>query len=573
MTNVAVTRTAIKPKGQGKQEIRRLSKALATKELGPDFIEALSRAHTDRRVAEGIAMLDGVHDAIDILSPYQPYAAELTLLIAQWVDVGYKDHDLLEALLSKFPSEVRQELPLKDYLRIRMVEAFHALSTSSVDTAIDILSFVLKGQQEFPDQHLVALAHFWKGRAHRKKGEYEAALRDIIAARSLAAQFPEGRTFAAVIQIQESWLLFQNSKRKEAWRLLAEAESVLKSTDYYVALGNIESARGRIVRRAGEYTKAMEHFHRAIDIYSGGDPTHPNLARTLVNAAYVKRLLALQLRKRIDAKRLKPGGVAIGENGRSRDRHRGNLRNRYLQMCHEAISLLQQAGEIYTLRSQISGIGSVALNTGYLHMDKGDIESAALEGIAAYRLGHEQNDQILMARARILQATVENARIDEQLAEEEDVALHGEIAKKYCEEALELAHHTQNRRLLASAYIASGMTASNDCFEDWEMAKQRAGEAAGLLEPADSDSLLHDLASLKNRIMHASGINDALRSWSEGMIGNKTFQQISEEFAELVIPKVWLREGMIVSRVAQRLSISPKKVRRVLRNSGILQSE
>jgi tetratricopeptide (TPR) repeat protein len=568
VTNVAVMPTAVKPRGHGKREIRGPTKAQGLK-----FIELLSRAHTDRRVAEGIAILDGAHDAMLTLSPKQPHAAELLLLIAQWVDVGYKDHDLLDMLLLRFPAGLRQELPLKDYLRVRMVEAFHALSTGSMDTAIDILSFVLKALQEYPDPQLVALAHFWKGRAHRKKGEYDLALRDIVAARSLASQFPEGRKFAAVAQIQESWLLFQDGKRKEAWRLLAEAESVLESTDYYVALGNIESARGRIVRRAGEYTKAMNHFHRAIDIYSGGDPTHPNLARTLVNAAYVKRLLALQLRKRIDAKRLKPGRVATGDYSHSQDRHRGNLRNRYLQMCNEAISLLQQAREIYMLRSQISGIGSVALNTGYLHMDKGDIESAALEGIGAYCLGHEQNDHILMARARILQATVENARIDEQLAEEEDVALHGEFAKKYCEEALELARHTQNRRLLASAYIASGMTASNDCFEDWEVAKQRAGEAAGLLEPGDSDSLLHDLASLKSRIMHASGINDALRSWSEGMIGNKTFQQISEEFAELVIPKVWLREGKIVSRVAQRLSISPKKVRRVLRNSGILQSE
>jgi tetratricopeptide (TPR) repeat protein len=539
--------------------------------LGPDFIEALSRAHADRRVAKGVAMLDGSQDAMVALSPSEPHAAELLLLIAQWVDVGYKDHDLLEMLLLKFPPELRQELQLRDYLRIRMVEAFHALSTSSVDTAIDILTFVLQAQQEYPDKQLVALAHFWKGRAHRKKGEYDLALRDIVAARSLAIQFAEGRAFAAVIQIQESWLLFQDGKRKEAWRLLAEAESVLESTDYYVALGNIESARGRIVRRAGEYAKALEHFHRAIAIYSGGDPTHPNLARTLVNAAYVKRLLALQLRKRIDAKTLKPRRVSAGDRSHTQDRHRGNLRGRYLQMCHEAISLLQQAREIYTRRSQISGIGSVVLNTGYLHMDRGDIDSAALEGIEAYRLGHEQNDHILMARARILQASIENARIDEQLAEEEDVAIHADIAKKYCEEALDLAHHTQNRRLLASAYIASGMTASNDFFEEWELAKQRAGEAAGLLEPGDSDALLHDLAALKTRIMQASGINDALRSWSEGMIGDKTFQQISEEFAELVIPKVWLREGKIVSRVAQRLSISPKKVRRVLRNTGFLQ--
>ena len=48
----------------------------------------------------------------------------------------------------------------------------------------------------------------------------------------------------------------------------------------------------------------------------------------------------------------------------------------------------------------------------------------------------------------------------------------------------------------------------------------------------------------------------------------RAFQQVAEEFAELVIPKVWEREGRKVSRVATRLSISPKKVRRILDRAG-----
>jgi DNA-binding CsgD family transcriptional regulator len=44
---------------------------------------------------------------------------------------------------------------------------------------------------------------------------------------------------------------------------------------------------------------------------------------------------------------------------------------------------------------------------------------------------------------------------------------------------------------------------------------------------------------------------------------------MTEEFAEVVIPQVWLREGKKVSRVAARLSISPKKVRRILRSVGL----
>ena len=84
----------------------------------------------------------------------------------------------------------------------------------------------------------------------------------------------------------------------------------------------------------------------------------------------------------------------------------------------------------------------------------------------------------------------------------------------------------------------------------------------------ENDLLVEALADLKTRIVQAAGINDTLRAWSEGMLGDKTFQQIAEEFAEIVIPKVWMREEKKIARVAERLSISPKKVRRILRNAG-----
>jgi predicted ArsR family transcriptional regulator len=42
-----------------------------------------------------------------------------------------------------------------------------------------------------------------------------------------------------------------------------------------------------------------------------------------------------------------------------------------------------------------------------------------------------------------------------------------------------------------------------------------------------------------------------------------------DRFADLIIPKVWEREGRKVSRVAKKLSISPKKVRRVLSRLGL----
>jgi tetratricopeptide (TPR) repeat protein len=539
--------------------------------IGPQFVEELSHALTLRRVSDGMAMLDKAERAWVNLAPSEPNATELLLLIAQWVDVGYRDHHLLECLLLKFPSASRRRLPFEDYLRLRMVESFRALSAEEMDTAIDILDFVLRAEPGTADDHLLTVAHFWKGRAHRKKGEYELAFKEIACARERAQKSHEDAVFTSVIQIHESWLLFQKGLRKEALRLLSHAEATLKNTDHYLARGNIESARGRIVRRSGEYAKALEHFERAIAIYCAGNPNHRNLARALVNSAYVKRLLALQLRKRIDARALKPGQTrserplpAVAPAAATA------LRPRYQQLCDEAMSELRRAREIYAGQGHSGGLGAVTVNSGYLHLDGGDIDLAAREALEAYRIGHEKNDQILMARARVLQAATENAKIEEQLGEEVDTALHANHAKQFSDEALTLAKHTQNRRLLAAAYIARGMTAANDFFQEWELARQSVSEATDLIAVDENDHLVDDLAALKTRIMRASGINDTLRGWSEGMIGGKTFQQVTEEFAEIVIPKVWQREGRKISRVADCLSISPKKVRRILRRAGLL---
>lgn len=502
-------------------------------------------------------MLDKAAPLLARLGPEVPEALRLLLLVVQWIDVGYRDHSFLDALLQRFPADCRRRLTIDDYLRLRMVDAFRALSVEDVDLAIESLDLVLKAESDLPDASMSALAHFWKGRAHRRKGEYETSLLHTVRAREIAQKVHDD-VLTAVIQIHESWLIFQEGHRREALRLLAHAEHVLKETDHFIALGNIESARGRIIRRSGEYSRALEHFERANELYAHGDPDHLNMARALVNAAYVRRLLALQMRRKIDAR--SSGSAGSGA---------GSLRARYQQLSEAAIHDLKRARDIYTLHAHSGGMGNVLFNLGYLYLDRGDIDHAAHQAQDAYRLGLEKNDHILMARARILQSAAENARVEEQLGEDVDTAVYANRAREESEEALALARGTQNRRLTAGAWIARGVTAANDFFQDWDLARRCASEAAGLVGPGENDHLTEDLAVLKSKIVQASGISDTLRCWSEGMVGDKTFQQITEEFAEIVIPKVWLREDRKVSRVAERLSISPKKVRRILQNAGL----
>lgn len=536
--------------------------------LDQRIAEELKVALRHRQIARGVAILTGARADLMQIQPDTPNAASLLLLLAQWVDVGYPDEQLLDTLLQRFSTECRKKLCVDDYLRLRMAEASRALLTGEADAAIEALEFVLKTERNFPDPGLAAMAHFWKGRAHRKKGEYETSLQDLVRARELAEESKD-ELLKAVIQIQESWLLFQSGKRRDALQLLAHAESVLKKTDHYIALGNIESARGRIVRRSGEYEAALEHFSRAVSVYAKGDPNHRNLARTLVNASYVRRLLALQIRRKID-RGVQLGRAHSGTGTRLPVNSREALRLRYEQLSQGAIQDLTQARAIYALHANRDGFGRVALNLGYLHLDRGEIDQSATDAGEAYHIGLQQKDHILMARARILQAAIENAHVEEQTGEDADIALHASNAREYSEEALALAHETQNRRLLAGACIARGMTAANDYFQEWEVARRFASDAAELIGSGENDHIVEDLAVLKAKIVQTTGIDETLRSWSEGLVGGKSFQQITEEFAEIVIPKVWMREDRKISRVAESLSVSPKKVRRILRNAGLL---
>lgn len=529
------------------------------------FADHLAAALRLCRTKEGFRLLADAEDELGNLGANTPQGPRILLLLAQWVDVGYQDHRLIEKLLERFPLNCRAKMPVEGYLQVTMAEAFCDLAVSQLDSAVDRLDLVLRTFHNFPNASQEALAHFWKGRAHRKKGEYEVSLKHIAKARQMA-QADRDEMFTAVIQIHESWLLFQKGQSREAVKILDRAESVLKSTDHFIALGNIESARGRIVRRSGEYAKALERFSLAAEMYSRRDPDHVNVARTLVNGAYVRRLLALQLRKRIDDQ------ARTGRGRSMRTSPRGTEGDspiyRYQQLWKEAVDSLYRAREIYELHAHFDGIGKVLVNLGYLHLDRGDIEHAFTEAMEAYQIGQKQDDHILMARARILETAIENAHVEEQTGEDVDVAVHASHARRCSEEALTLAEATQNRRLRAGACIARGMTAANDFFQDWETARRYATEATSLIGPGESDHLVEDLALLKSRVVQVSGINDMLRGWSEGIVGNKSFQQITEEFAEIVIPKVWLREDRKISRVAEVLSISPKKVRRILRNSG-----
>src|SRR5450631_1286734 len=122
--------------------------------IGPQFIKDLNSALNTRRVARGLAMLDQSEQSWSRLTPNHPHTTEFLLLLAQWIDVGYRDYKLLDPLLRRFPPQSRRKLPMEDYFRLRIVEGFRAFSAEEVDVAIDTFDFVLKAEPESSGDHL-----------------------------------------------------------------------------------------------------------------------------------------------------------------------------------------------------------------------------------------------------------------------------------------------------------------------------------------------------------------------------------------------------------------------------------
>jgi tetratricopeptide (TPR) repeat protein len=526
--------------------------------------ELLNRLRDDlahRRIESGMARLEACQRLLETLDPAWENAARLVGYVAQWADAGFASPVPVTHLLARFPKAGRAALPLADYVHLRMAEGFAAMDEEEYAAAIRHFEFVLSVADEIRDGETVAIANFWIGRSLRNQGRYDDALSYTVRAREMALELGCEK-MAAVMQSLESWLLFQKGKLREAASILEKAEAVLAGSDDYVLRGNIQSAYGRIARREGRYDEAVRRFGAAIAEYQKRDPRHRNLARSLVNVAFTKRLVALRLHRKVDreaARRDRTGAVSpqFAEERAQCERLRA-----------EAFAELAQADGIYRGgHPRHHGEGSVHLNFGYLHLDSGELDRAGAEAAAGWQRGVEKKDYILMARARILECMVERAKVEEEIGE---TSRHAQLAYESARDAVEYARHTQNRRLLVRAYTWPGLALADHFFGNNEAARASLEAAEGLLKSESHDYVWDDLQALKTRVQRSGTIDARLREWSQGLAGGRTLQQISEEVAALIIPKVWEREGRKVSRVAAQLSVSPKKVRRILARAGLL---
>lgn len=539
------------------------------KRISDDFIKQLKLDIAYRRIDHGVRSLQAHQRIIDSCSPAIANSAVFLAYLAQWIDVGFANRHILKKLLRRFDQVSRESLSIREYVHLHMTEGFVALFEGGNDDAVRHFEVVLSFERDLKDKQLIGTAEYLIGRCLRRQGRYHDALPRINKARQIMLEL-KLPAMAAIIDVVRAWIAFQQGNAGEATEILDEAEGVLDSTDDSVTLGNINSIHGRIDRRRGQYDEALSHFVLAIEEYKKRDFYHHNLARTLVNMAFVKRLFALQLRNKIDKSSTDRRKIRkdLGTNDSPSIQHT----RRYLEkLRQEGFEHLDEAFKIYDRIDDQRGLGNAYITRAYLHLDSGDFDRATSDGANAHNLGITRKDDVLQARSRILQALIECAKLDEEIGDGEAEAQSSLLVYEFARDAVAHAKCTQNKRLTAKAYIALGLAICCSAQEEMETAWECCDQATALLNPENKDYVWrYLLQSLKNRLRNEGHIDSELREWSQGIVGSKTFQQVNQAFANMVIPRVWKREGRRISRVADRLSISPKKVRKILRAQGLL---
>jgi tetratricopeptide (TPR) repeat protein len=541
---------------------RKIATARKQFDVHDDLLAALRDSVMDRKVKPVINWIDEHRGIAAEIDPQHPDTPRFIGYLSQWVGVNPRAEGIVRELLTLFPQSARGRLALDGYLCVRLAEGILDL-TGDMTAAGSHFDFIITLEQEAIDQEVLALAHFWKAQCERERGDWDRAI--AHAARACAITLSIGYpSSAAIMQALEGCLNVQKRKYTRALELLQEAEAALRQTDDFDWLGNIQSAYGTIALEEGRYELALDHFTNAAGYYRERNAPHPDLAHSLTNLAHSQRLIAVRIARAIDThaerRRRSAGCDSAGpaDSGARQDVER---------LRAQSLSNFTDAVEMYSDLGACRAWAFAHVERGFLLVDYGDFDRAPLDASLAFELGCKIKDPAAKAWARLLQSRIESAQYEEGIGDAP--AQHAQRAHDFAQDALTYASHAEDPRLLASAYLCQGSILCNEFFNNADAASVCCHKAGEFLTPGNRNELWEEHQMLTKKVARTGSVDSKLREWSQGLAGGKTFQQMSEEFAQLVIPSVWEKEGRNVSRVVAKLSISPKKVRRILSRAGL----
>ena len=528
--------------------------------ISDELLTELKKNTRHRQIELGTRCLRNCAHIFKAFDPKLENAAAFLGSLAQW---PYVPPGLLKRLVANFSEESRSGMTIVEYADVQLAEGVVALNDGAVHSAMKHFDVVLQLYQTTTNQGTLAMANYFKARCLHLIGEYDEGLRHVEKARDLESRSSHIHT-EAVFKILSGLILFAKRDQNNAIRDLHDAEAVLINTDDYCALGQIQIAYAQMAQHDGHYARAIKHLLRAIDEFKRSGSMDHYVAQSLLDVTEIRLLLVRRIRRTIDieAEGLRKTGACREIPSQQATK---TLRQDLAGLRDEINDGLNRAAQIYRKHVTSAGLSRVHLCRGSLFLELGRFDAASKEADEAYSLCPvKQYSQL--ALARILQCMVENAIVEEQIGVSVEHAL---TARGYAHDAIESAKHTPDKRLLARAYICLGLTLSNCVFNWRDGAREAMEQAAKYIEVGNHDGVMDDFQILTRRLVQGEALVSTLLEWAHGRTETKSFKELQEDFADLVIPNVLYQQGRKVSRVATSLSISPKKVRRVLARLGL----
>src|SRR5579883_2127304 len=95
--------------------------------VSAELLQELRGCIEERRIEHGIRLLERERERFEQIAPGLAGAGLAIGYLAEWVDLGFEDDGLLTSILARFDARSRQEIPLSEYLHIRLAEALIAM--------------------------------------------------------------------------------------------------------------------------------------------------------------------------------------------------------------------------------------------------------------------------------------------------------------------------------------------------------------------------------------------------------------------------------------------------------------
>jgi hypothetical protein len=413
---------------------------------------------------------------------------------------------------------------------------------------------------------LVLLCHLWKAEIEHGKGALDSAAFHAHKGGELASLWRLPRLVAKARLLEG--LVMLDAGSPHAIETLRLAEEGFDDTEDWLSQGRIQQGIGQSLLDGGLYQPALEHFTNATNYFGRGREPHLELGWAYCHMARAQRLIASRLAGNIDA-----GARFHRASPRPETYSSSSLSRQHLQQVRDrSFAALAQAASVFTSLNHAPGLASVHLERAALWTDCGDLQQAGQEAHESFSGAAARNDLLLMSEARLFESRIEKTHCDEGVGL--DLARHAQCADEYAREALAWAlecdaRPSVKRRLLASIYVFRGLLVLGEFFKNSAAARECCHSASEFVNPSQKNELWDEYQVLLSKALHTESVDPKLRKWCEGLSEGKTFQQITDEFADLVIPAVWVREGKNTARVVAKLAISPKKVRRILARVGL----